>query len=99
VVIHEFVLEGTFASDGSWFGGGIVGGELDARDVVDAIDEVDSPEDFCNLTASFGAPCVACASDGEEYCLDVLIDRLEGDRVDTDVVEITDPEDNPDCAT
>jgi len=98
VVVHAFVLEGTFAADGSRFGGGIVGGELDARDVVDLIDEVDSPDDMCDLTASFGAPCVPCSYDDEPYCLEILIDRLQGEQVETDLEEVTDPDSNPDCS-
>ncbi len=90
--VHEFVLKGTVAPDGSWFGGAVIGGELDARDIVDVIDEVDTPEDLCNLTASFGAPCQPCSSDGEEYCLEVLVDRLIGEEVDLDLVEITEPD-------
>ncbi len=98
IVVHEFELEGTFASDGTSFGGGIVGGEIDARDLAEFIDEVETPEDLCNLAATVGASCVACSSDGEEYCLTVLIDRLQGSRVETDLVEVTDPDSNPDCA-
>jgi hypothetical protein len=96
--VHEFVLEGTIAPDGSWIGGAVIGGELDARELADIIDEVDTPEDLCNLTASFGAPCEPCSTDGQEYCLGVLVDRLPGDGVDLDLVEIVDPSLDPDCA-
>lgn len=96
--VHEFVLEGTIAADGTWFGGAVIGGELDARELADLIDEVDSPDDLCNLTASFGAPCQPCSTDGEEYCLEVLVDSLVGDAVDIDLEEIVDPSGDPDCA-
>jgi hypothetical protein len=96
--VHEFVLEGTIAADGSWFGGAVIGGELDARELADLIDEVDSPDDLCNLTASFGAPCQPCTTDGEAYCLEVLVDSLVGDPVDIDLEEIVDPSGDPDCA-
>jgi len=95
--LHEFELSGTFAPDGTWFGGGVIGGELDTRDLVDLVPDMESPEDLCALVASFGAACEPCTSDGELLCLPVLIDRLEGFEVPVDVVEITDPSENPDC--
>jgi len=96
--VHEFVLEGTIAPDATWFGGAVIGGELDARELADLIDEVDTPEDLCNLTASFGAPCQPCSTDGEEYCLEVLVDSLVGEQVAVDLEEIIDPSTDPDCA-
>ncbi|MFH1466189.1 MAG: Ig-like domain-containing protein [Pseudomonadota bacterium] len=95
--LHEFTMAGTFAADGGYFGGGVIGGELDTRDLVDLVPEVEDPEEACELMASFGAPCRACTSDDEPLCLRVLIDRLLGDEVHTDVVEVRDPSENPDC--
>lgn len=95
--VHEFVLEGTIAPDGTWFGGAIIGGELDARELADLFSEVDGPDELCNLTASFGAPCEPCTTDQATYCLGILVDRLIGEGVDIDLVEVLDPSADPDC--
>jgi len=75
IPLQDFEVSGTFADDGSYFGGAILAGMVDARDIVEMIDEVDTWEDACNLTASFGAPCQAC-DDGTESCLSLRADQI-----------------------
>ena len=79
--IMDLEMSGAFASDGSWFGGGELAMVLDCRELVVLIDEVDNAADMCNLSASFGAPCQACPSDGQEYCLAMRADQLVGEQV------------------
>ena len=97
VLVHDLQISGTFAADGSYFGGAVLGGAIDARDIVEMIDEVETAEDACALTESFGAPCVAC-SDGEEYCLELLADQIKADEVAGVTLEEIEEEDtHPNC--
>ncbi len=97
IPMQDLEISGTFADDGSYFGGAVLGGMIDARDIVEMIDEVDSWEDACNLTASFGAPCVAC-DDGIEACLVLLADQIVAEQVPDQVIdEVLKENTHPDC--
>ncbi len=95
--VSDVELSGAFTADGSGFGGGDLSLVLDAREVVVVIDEVDTHQDLCNLTASFGAPCEACPSDGVEACLSLRVDQLEAEQVAGLVLETVPPEGHEDC--
>ena len=81
--IQGLSVSGTFAADGSYFGGGELMGQLDARELVDVVAEAgldaESPDDICNLLLGFGVQCVAC-SDGETYCATLEVNRLVADE-------------------
>jgi hypothetical protein len=96
IPLQDFEVSGTFASDGSYFGGGVLAGSVDARDIVEMIDEVDTWEDACNLTASFGAACIAC-SDGVEACLSLRADQIIADENPGQVLEVVTEEGHPNC--
>ncbi len=78
--IYSLSVSGTFAADGSYFGGGELSGELDARQLVDIVgglmDGVESADDVCGLVAGFGVSCSECSSDGEAYCVTLEVNRL-----------------------
>jgi hypothetical protein len=95
IPLKDLEVSGTFASDGSYFGGAVLGGTVDARDIVEMIDEVDTWEDACGLTASFGAPCVPC-DDGVEACLTLLADQIVAEQNPGQVLEVV-GEDDPRC--
>lgn len=79
MTIHGLDVAGTFASDGSAFGGGVLSGTIDARDFVGVFPGIKTPEDFCDLTADFEAPCVACdyeGGDGSNLCLALVADQI-----------------------
>ena len=59
----------------------------------------EDPGDICNLMTSFGVTCEACTSDGQDYCIGVLIDQLPADGVSWSLQEISssDVSSNPDC--
>ena len=67
--IRDFVIEGTFAPDGSSMGGLVVGGVADTRELSAAFFE--SEEGVCELMADWGISCIPC-EDGVELCLEVL---------------------------
>jgi hypothetical protein len=97
LTVMDLWLEGTFAPEGTWFGGGELAFTLDARELVDFIAEVDEPADLCALMASFGAPCEACLSDGEPLCLPFSADQLEGVESAGTAVEPVPASGHPDC--
>lgn len=81
VPIYSLMISGTFAPDASYFGGGVLQGEVDARDIVSLVPDVESADDVCELVGSFGAPCEACSSDSQPYCLTVMADQIKAEEV------------------
>lgn len=89
--IDAINIAGTFAADGSYFGGGELSGELDTRDIgpllKGQIDDT-SPDAICELLIGFGVSCAACSSDGEAYCATIIVDQLIGTELDSEVQEV-----------
>ena len=80
VVINDLMIAGDFAADGSYIGGAILAGLLDARDLAgvlvdNGLIEDEDPGAVCDLIATFGVLCEAC-SDGEDYCLSIYVDQI-----------------------
>ena len=101
ITINSMSISGTFASDASYFGGGTVAGEIDARDLGALLKgQVDdtSPEYLCSLLAGFGVSCVACDSDGEPYCAALKVVDLVADEQDGELVEVTQEDCHETCA-
>ena len=96
-------VSGTFAADGSYFGGGELSGGVDARQLVDIVgglmDGVESADDVCGLVAGFGVSCGACSSDGEAYCVTLEVNRLVANETGETLVAITEDDiaANADC--
>jgi len=79
IVINSLEISGTFSSDCTYFGGGVLAGELDARLLAPLLLELldtDDPDYICELLVGFGVTCQACSSDGAEYCVNLLADSL-----------------------
>jgi hypothetical protein len=78
--IEGFHLEGTFASDGSSFGGGRLSGLADTRELCGYFGSSD-PGYVCNdLLGTWGIPCEDC-SDGGHYCMFIAAQRIEAPLV------------------
>jgi hypothetical protein len=89
VNIGDMLVSGTFAADGSYFGGGVLSGEIDGREVSDAFDEIEDAEALCALAASVGASCEACTADGEVLCLSIEVDQITASAIDgLELVEV-----------
>lgn len=101
--IYALSVSGTFAADGSYFGGGELSGELDARQLVEIVgglmDGVESADDVCGLVAGFGVSCSECSSDGEAYCVTLEVNRMVANETGETLVEVTadDIAANADC--
>ena len=91
VGIKDFTLSGTFAADGSYMGGAVLAGPLDARDLVEALigggilEEGSDATAVCDLISAFSVNCEAC-SDGEEYCLSIHVDQIMADETGSELV-------------
>jgi hypothetical protein len=102
IKINDFTLAGDFSADGSYIGGAVLAGLIDARDLTGALVgggliEEDDPQAVCDLIGAFGVTCEEC-SDGKNYCLTIHVDQIDaGLTGDTLVAQ---DECNPDeCAS
>lgn len=99
VEIRDLFISGTFASDGSYWGGGVLQGSVDTRPLVPLLEDCDAdgstPETdddceegaICELVEGFGVACEDCG-DGSEFCLEIKAIGLGGDAVSTDLEEV-----------
>ena len=92
VVINDLMIAGDFSADGSYIGGAILAGLLDARDLAgvlvdNGLIEDDDPGAVCDLIATFGVPCDAC-SDGENYCLSIYVDQITAEEADESLISV-----------
>ena len=92
--VYNFSVHGTFASDVSYFGGAYLAGELDAREVYPLLSdfgiEAESADELCGLIANLGVPCIACSSDGESYCLELVLDQLVANTIEAEIYPVCD---------
>jgi hypothetical protein len=101
VTINSMSLSGTFAADGSYFGGATLSGELDARDIGPLLEgTIDStePEEICGLLMGFGVQCVECSSDALPYCISLVVDRLAADNTETTIGLVCETECHESCS-
>ncbi len=102
VEISQLNISGAFAPDCSYFGGGVLSGELDARvlgPVIEPLLGMSDPDQICGALAGFGVTCDACASDGQPYCAEVLADQITADTTGTTLSCVDETECHPSCAT
>lgn len=107
VTIDDLEISGTFAADGSYWGGGTLAGSVDTRALVDLIEEGGDENTVCELVAGFGVACETCTGDGQPFCLSIKAVDLGGDEASgSDLEEIAmsdcheqcpDSASNPEC--
>jgi hypothetical protein len=100
ITIGSLELSGAFASDCSYFGGGELSGELDARVLAPLLAELvgsDDPDQACTLLSSFGVTCEACSSDGAPYCASILADQIVAQSDSSSTVECVSDSDCSGC--
>ena len=90
--IYGLEVTGTFAADATYFGGGTLQGELDARQILpllgDAGLDAETPEEVCGLLLGFGVQCVECISDSEPLCVRLVVERLVADETGVELVPL-----------
>ena len=92
VSIQNLVISGTFSSDGTTFGGGVLAGTIDTS-LLGGLLGSDDKAYICDLADDFGDECTTCP-DGSPYCLGLRLDQLVGDSAATVAVR---PIDQRDC--
>jgi hypothetical protein len=90
IKINDFTLSGDFSADGSKIGGAVLAGQLDTRDLTQALMaggliEDDDPQAVCDLIGAFGVMCEEC-SDGETFCLTIHVDQINAQRTGSELV-------------
>jgi hypothetical protein len=99
--IYGLAVTGTFAADGTYFGGATLEGELDARQILpllgDAGLDAETPEEVCGLLLGFGVLCVECQSDSEPLCVALVVERLTADATGVELGVVCDAECHEEC--
>ncbi len=96
ITIVQFRISGDFSADGSYFAGGMLTGEIDARDLlqIEAVAGLGEDADaLCTLVESVSsgaATCETCSTDGQEYCLTVEVINIVAEEVPNLVLELLD---------
>lgn len=92
--VYNFRVEGTFASDASFFGQAYVSGEFDAREAYTLLNDfgfaAENEDDVCSLLEGLGASCIECSSDGAPYCIRIVIDDLIANAIEEDIIPVCD---------
>ena len=94
-------VSGTFSSDGSYFGFGSLSGETDARDMGPLFVELGGttdPEEICGLMQGFGVQCGTCSSDGQPYCINVLIEGITATETGDTLGLVCEPDCHENCS-
>lgn len=102
VTISDLGISGAFAPDCSYFGGGRLTGQLDARVLAPLISDLlgeDDPDAICTLLTTFGVTCGPCSSDGENYCAEVEVDQITASTAGASLSCISEEECHPSCPT
>ena len=86
-------VSGTFAPDGSYFGGGEIAGQLDAGEIGPLLEgtiEDTSAAAVCNLLLGFGVSCVPCSSDeSRSECVTLEVNRLVASETEETLLAVT----------
>jgi len=93
VEIQNLRIAGDFASDATYFGGGVLEGTIDTRPLDSLLDDSGEAGAICNTASSLGVTCVPC-SDNEPYCLSLKVDSITATEAALELVEIK----GSDCA-
>jgi hypothetical protein len=102
IPVSSFYARGTFSPDCSYTGGGRWEGELDARVLAPLVGELlgaEDPDAVCALLTTFGVACEACSSDAEEYCIQVIVEDLQGSAIGTSLSCVSDEDCHPACSS
>ena len=92
VNINDLMFAGDFASDGTYIGGAILSGLLDAAELAgvlvdNGLIEEEDPSAVCDLIATFGVACEDCG-DGRAECLSIYVDRITAEETGTALIEV-----------
>ena len=106
IVIDNLYLSGSFAPDGSYIDGAVLAGTIDTRPFKDLVDDnPDAPDSaVCDLAASLNVQCSDCPDNSGKFCISLLADSIQAEKLTKSVERIDDPctlercAADPDCA-
>jgi hypothetical protein len=101
ITIDDLLISGAFAPDGTYITGAVLSGKIDTRPLVPLLDENGEDDAICQLAASIGVTCEACADGTGDFCLSLYVDSINAAGISGSLEELTvDTIDctNPDCA-
>lgn len=99
VDIDDLLISGTFAPDGSYFGGGILSGLIDTRPLVSLVfDDEDDENAICDFILGFGVSCVTCPNGEGDFCLELKAVDLLAEEAANPVEEIALEDCHLECA-
>ena len=90
IEIGELFVSGTYSSDGTWMGGGVLAGSIDTRPLGALLGDDEEEGAICDLVGGFGVDCENC-TDGEPFCLAIeIVDMTaeEADGLSLEVIEM-----------
>ncbi|MBM76807.1 MAG: hypothetical protein CMK59_15480 [Proteobacteria bacterium] len=92
VSLDSIRVSGTFAADGSYFGGAEVEAELDVAKLAPLLADLiesDDPAEACALLLGFGVQCEECAQTGEPYCITLEVNQLVAEETGAELTLVT----------
>jgi hypothetical protein len=97
LLIEDLVFSGDMAPDADYLGNLKGHGIMDTRPLVPLLDPTGPDDMLCALLISLGMNCITC-DDGEDLCVWVLLRMEQADSVSIDLLPISDPCDDANCA-
>ncbi len=95
--IDHIDFEGTLGSDLETIGGLTYTATIGMAELVDMLPEFGGESVGCELAENLGIPCEPCTNMPTEQCITISAKGIDGNRVDTSIVEIAEMGAHPDC--
>ncbi len=99
VPVAGLEFTGTFSPECSYIGGGAIAGEVDLRELKEALPglfDAQTVDDLAGLLVGFGISTVPCP-DAEAYCIDVLADQIQATLAGTPLECVPAENCHPNC--
>ena len=92
ISLDSLFISGSFSTDGTYFGGGELVGELDVRKLTPLLEDLiqsDDPAESCSLLLGFGVTCETCSSDSEPFCIPLEVNGLNAEDTGQEIITRT----------
>ncbi len=90
-VMYRTTLTGTFSSDGSGFENATLAGLLDVRELIALF--YYEPDVICQMASTYGIECLACPTDEQAYCVEVMAEDFVGEAAEDLSIDEIGPDD------